>query len=146
MATPIKKKKPHGSAQDAFVKKTRAKVALDSLFFERNNWMLISNGEAVRSACLNRSSGAPVTSVNRFCVKDLAGWMPRRIIKTHMPGCPGCGNSEFVQPMSAWVGCPKTSFGLRRHHHLDSICHECHRQPECEGRTFSGCNPKSLEN
>lgn len=51
---------------------------------------------------------------------------------------------EFVQPTASWVGRPTVLCGLRKHRCFDIHC-KCHLQPECEGSSFSGCNPKSLE-
>lgn len=88
------KKNPHGPAQECFIKQTRAKVTLDPLFFEKNDWTSGSFSDGVRNTGLNRSGGSPVISVDQFHVKDVAVWIPHRIVKNHTPSCPGCGTSE----------------------------------------------------
>lgn len=142
-AVKTRKKNSHGPAQDSFIKATRAKVTLEPLFFQKNDWTRISRSHGVRNTCLNRS-GAPVISVDGFHVKDLAVWMPHGIVKDHVPSCPHCGTSEFVQPTAGWVKRPKLLCGLRKHRYLDGIHCKCLRQPECEGHSFSGCDAKSL--
>lgn len=125
--------------------KLREEVSIDNSFFHNRNWTRISAGEAPRHVCLNGKAGAvPAISVERFYIRDIAMWIPHRLIKDHIPTCPRCERSKFVQPTASWIAKPKILYGIRQHRYLDTIYYKCHSE-SCEGRSFSGLNEKSLQ-
>ena len=80
--------------------------------------------------------------VGAFYVKGLVAFVPHLILPGHVPSCPHCRNSKWVDtPSSRWIKTPKICFGINTHKYLDTKLYKCTR---C-ARSFTGYNKRSLE-
>jgi len=82
-------------------------------------------------------------SVDSFCVKPLAAFVPHLLLKNHVPCCPKCKSSKSVHtegPRVKWVKVPKILFGTNSHNCLDTKRHWC---SHCWS-SFLGCDKQSM--
>jgi len=127
----------HGTAQEAFIVNTRKAIDGDPFFFHKHEWSRIKHGGS-RHSCLAQPKKI---SVDCFCVKDCAAWIPHLIIPDCMPSCPRCLSKVAVDVTNAeWVENPKMMCGVCSHRHIDAKCCTCH---ECK-KPFAGWHEATL--
>ena len=131
-----KQQERYSAAQLRFIKKTRHQVDTDPTFFDHHDWrsILPSGGR--------RSSLTKAVSTESFYVKPLACWVPELLFENHVPACPRCKSSRYVNVANArWVNHPKIMFGLSEHQYLDTKLYPCRG---C-GQRFTGYNRLSMD-
>ena len=132
---------PYGSAQAAFIKKTRSDISAEGAsYFKARDWTnLVPVKGLGRNVCLN-SCGA--MCADAFYVKPVAAWIPHLLLPDHVPQCPTCDSSKYVDITSArWTDKPKLLYGVGTHRYLDTMMYKC---LGCN-RSFTGYNEKSLQ-
>jgi hypothetical protein len=133
----------YGTEQKVFIDKTRALVTADpKVFFSCHDWRnVIPKGGRFDSMLLN-SSAKKKTRVEAFYVKPLAIWVPHLLFNNHVPTCPHCKKSDYVDVTKGrWINSPKILFGLHRHKYFDTWLYHCR---SC-WKHFAGYNKVSMQ-
>jgi hypothetical protein len=126
---------PYSLAQKAFIDKTRNLIDGDDSFFDCHDWRCIQPPGG-RNSSLRKA-----VDTDSFYVKALAVWLPERLIPGHVPTCPHCGSSQFVDIHRArWINMPKVLYGLALHSYLDTKLYPC---SSCNKR-FCGYDSTSI--
>ena len=77
-----------------------------------------------------------------FYIKPIAAWVPDKLFPSHVPVCPRCETSRFVDVGKArWINNPKVLFGMDTHRYLDTKLYPC----GCCNKRFTGYNRDSMK-
>ena len=130
--------KPHGPAQEEFIRTTRSAIdANPKDFFKGKDWRHITPN-AGRYSILKKQLDA-----SSFCIKPVAAWVPHLIIPGFRPSCPHCKTPEHVDVNnSRWISKPRTLHGIRSHHCLDTKLYHCLKYK----KHFTGHNKDLMSN
>ena len=126
----------YSEAQDYFVKQTRQEIDAKPCFFDSHDWRnIVPTGG-------RRSSLTKEVNVETFYVRAIAAWLPERLFPNHVPCCPHCRSSRFVDVSAArWINYPKLLYGRETHRYLDTKLYPC---KSCCKR-FTGYNRVSMQ-
>lgn len=138
-APPVQPRRPYGDAQAQFIRKYRKEIESNIDYFADKDWRRISSGVGIGT---NLHSCA--VSPESLYVKDVAVWIPHRIIPGFRPSCTKCKSNVYVDiPGSKmdWVSRPKILYGINTHRYLDTVYYGC---KNCGGK-MAGYNEDSMK-